>query len=646
MQHDTMPFGEVQGTHNKLLTWLGRVETSLPETRYRDLSAEDYRFYAGEQDTLEALEALAEQKRPATVYNEVKPKVDMLIGMAAQSRREIKLLPVGSEDESLVELLTGAYKHFRKKLKLNRKELDAFEHTVKSGRSLLYFYIDKTNPFKPEIKCKRIEGGHFFVDPNSREYDLSDARFVFIEKWVTLEDIATFWPGIDVTMVGGGGRRSDMPEYFNQLNDLYRIIECWWVDYMGGYWFINPVNNESQWVTAEDFKKIKEEYPTIQAQYGVKKVYKYSIFSGMVEMEVGVSDYKMERYPFVQFGAYRDDNFNNWFGVITMMKDPQRAINAMRRQLSHLLQTLPKGMLKHEVGAVLNIEEYETNSSQPNFHLEVAKGSFEKVDFVQQPQISNIYERFDEINVQGMKDASGIQDPLMGIQTTSREPGVSMRMRQETSVAVLYMLFNNFENSRDQCCRIVMSLIQQYVTWPEVLRIEGAEGMQMMQMNTQLNPQVQGWNDITAMEYDIDTTDTAETATSRLATGQMLADFNQNNPGSIPPDLLLEYTDVPFSVKQRVKNLFNMQQQQKMQAEQHQMLMDEQDRKMKQMELEIKLKELEIKQQELGIKQQMADDKKDVEIKKMASQEKVAKQNQLKSNSNAGVAKPASKKKK
>jgi hypothetical protein len=191
-----------------------------------------------------------------------------------------------------------------------------------------------------------------------------------------------------------------------------------------------------------------------------------------------------------------------------------------------------------------------------------------------------------------------------------------------------------------------MSLIQQYVTWPEVLRIEGAEGMQMMQMNTQLNPQVQGWNDITAMEYDIDTTDTAETATSRLATGQMLADFNQNNPGSIPPDLLLEYTDVPFSVKQRVKNLFNMQQQQKMQAEQHQMLMDEQDRKMKQMELEIKLKELEIKQQELGIKQQMADDKKDVEIKKMASQEKVAKQNQLKSNSNAGVAKPASKKKK
>ena len=158
-------------------------------------------------------------------------------------------------------------------------------------------------------------------------------------------------------------------------------------------------------------------------------------------------------------GAYMDDNRNNWFSAITMMKDPARGVNTIRRQLVHMLNTSPKGILIHESGAVLDIEEYEKRGSDPTYHMEVASGKLDKVKFTNQPQINPIYESLDAVFTQGMKDTSGIQDSLMGVQTTSREPGVTVRMRQETGIAVLYVFLHNITRTRRELVRKLFPVI-------------------------------------------------------------------------------------------------------------------------------------------------------------------------------------------
>jgi len=161
-----------------------QAEGSKPETVWRDEAPEDYQFYAGAQDSTDVLDALEEQNRPATVYNEIKTRVDTLVGLAGQNKYSHKMNPVGIEDAPLAEITSNAIYHYRKKLKSNDRELDCFTHTVKAGRSLLWFYIDLQNPFKPRIKSKRIPGDQFIVDPNSTELDLSDATFVSVDVWV------------------------------------------------------------------------------------------------------------------------------------------------------------------------------------------------------------------------------------------------------------------------------------------------------------------------------------------------------------------------------------------------------------------------------------------------------------------------------
>jgi hypothetical protein len=555
---------------NKLLKWLRDSEVSQPETWYRKDSMEDYRFYAGRQDSNQALAALNAQDRPATVFNEIKPKIDMLIGLAAQSKHDPLVEPVGTEDGPLAELMTGVLKHYRRKLNMSRKELEGFEHAVKGGRSLLHFYVNTDNPFKPQISVKRFHGRHFYLDPESQEYDMSDARFLFLESWLGAEELKQRYPDFDISQYQGWvtGGAIDLPSFFNEARDKYRICECWYYKVEDTVWFQNPLNGQVENLSPAAFKEFvkackegiplgpngeKKQFQPPEPVPGKKKNYYYKIFSGTLTLEEGPSPYKFDGFPDALYGAYRDEDTNAWFGAIRLQKDPQRAINTMRRQLSHLLQTLPKGILVHETGAILNIEEYEKNSAKPGFHLELAMNGMGKYKFETQPNISPIYAQYSDVCSQSLKDISGIQNEMMGQETSSRTPGVTVRNRQETNLAVLYTLYDNYKESRINGDKILLKFCQQYTSDGEIVRILGPEGASLIQINTQLNPEVQGFNDIRIGEYDIAMSEMNETSTTRQAFAGLLMDYSQNNPGAIPPDMILEYADAPYSAIQKVK---------------------------------------------------------------------------------------------
>ena len=569
---ERLPFIEtsnIEPDHLMLIERLNDWENSTPETTWRTNAPTDYRFYAGKQDDDMVLAILAEQNRPASVFNEIKPKVDMLVGLASQTKFQPDVVPTGTEDEPLAELMKGTLTHFTKKSKFVGKCVDCFQHTVKVGRSMLYFYVNKENPYRPKIMVKRLPGSNFIVDPQSIEYDMSDARGLFIDKWMTEDDLKAFWPNVNTAMIRQNSNVGQgYPAFWNEQDDLYRVVEAWYRKWIKMRWFINPLTGKEESLTIQEFRQFAEVLKNgIPMPNGTRQIVPvpefvdsmvqqmhYMIFTDIFKIEGGQSPYKWKGFPGILFGAYKNDEDNSWFGVIRTILDPQISLNTMRRQLLHLLQTLPKGILKHEVGAILNIDEYEKRSADPSFHLEMAKGAFEKADFAKQPPISPIYQRFDQVMSQSMKDSSGIQDDLMGIQQTSREPGVTVQMRQQTGIAVLYILFDNFKQSRLEAGRVFMHFIQQYVTTPEIIRIEGEKGKQLMQINSQMNPQSADFNDISIGEYDLEIDEQVENSTLRLAIAQMLTDFSQNNPGSIPPGIIMEYANLPFTVKQAVQS--------------------------------------------------------------------------------------------
>ena len=563
----------------KLTEWLKNSEQSTSEITHQESAEEDYAFYAGQQDSTEDLQKLSDANRPATVYNEIMPKINMLVGTAAQNPYMPETLPVGPEDEPLSELMNGALLHYRNQMKMPMGEQDCFDHTLKAGRSLLHFYIDKGNPFEPEIKAKRIRTDNFHLDPDSTMYDMSDARYYFIDQWVTEDELKVYLPDLEVSGVKSFSRETDTPEFFNEAMDKYRLVEAWYRELIKVVWFMNPMTGKPEYLEPAEYRKfakmVKEGIPVdengrifktddpIEHYDSFVKEIRYCLFISNYYIEGGKNPYTFgggKMYPSVLYGAYKNEGKNAWFSVITMMKDPQKGLNTMRRQLSHLLQTLPKGILVHEAGVILNIDEYDEHGSEPTFHLELQKGGMERYKFEKQPAISTVYQTFDGTCSQGMKDASGIQNEMMGLQTTSREPGVSIRLRHQTGIAVIYSLFKNFSNSRVQGGKILMGMIQQFITTPQMIRIEGEKGAELLQINSEMNPQSEGFNDITAGKFDLYVDEIMEIPTMKSAIAQILTEFSHNNPNTIPPDIILEYSDIPYSTKLRIKKNWEAQQ--------------------------------------------------------------------------------------
>lgn len=605
--------------HNQLVKWLGDCENSTSETLWKEESAEDYKFYAGDQDTTEVKLTLAAQKRPCTVYNEIMPKINMLVGMAAQMEGGITIMPRTFEDAPLTELMIGTMEFFREKMRLNRKEVNCFEHGVKSGLSWLHFYIDENSPDNM-IKAQRVPGRDMHKDTDSVEFDLSDCRFLFRDKWFTAEDIEAAWPqfkfprdsagNVVTNNFNGVSQTGYTPSFFNNASDKHRVVEAWFRKYETKYLIQNPLTGEQEQLFEEEWKEFKKEIKkgielpndqgTLQhdnypAQEITTRTMWFAIMNGVDVLEVARSIYRHESFPYVFLEAYHDEDNNVSKSVVNTMKDPQRGLNTTRRQLIHLLQTAPKGILLHEVGAILNIEDYEENSSKPGFHLELSKGGLDKVKFSQQPQISPIYAQLDGLFQQSMKDSSGIQDALLGIQTSTREPGITARMRHDSSVAVLHVLFDNYKEFKYICTRILISLIQQFVTDEMMIRIKGEEGYQLMEINSQVNPQAEGWNDITTAQFDLIVDEDVVTKSTRLAVAQMLTEFNGQNPGTIPPDLMLEYANLPYTAQMKVRQ--HMQQQQESAA-----MAAESENNLEVGKLQIDAKEVDIKERELNEK--------------------------------------------
>lgn len=577
---------------NKVNTWLKQTEGADSEINWLTESEEDYAFYVGEQDSDEVLQRLAEAKRPALVYNQIKPKVDVVVGLAGQSRQLPSAFPVERNDEALVEIVNGAIKFFRRETGLADNEMTCFEHVVKSGRSLLHFYVSDENPFEPEIKTRFVHGRNFKIDPRSINYDLSDARFLFLDFWYDKDEIRAKYPKFNTDEVRQlQSSDASAPLFYNAVEDTYRITECWYKETEEVWWITNPANGKTERVDNETYHKIKEAVTTNGIPLpdgtfvadpnfsGIKKlgtVYKYVIFSNCYVFERGRSKHRWEGFPDVLFGGFKHDRENRWFGLISMMKDPQKGVNTMRRQMQHLLQTSPKGILVHEVGAIVDIEAYEQKSAEPNYHMEVAAGALNKVQFTNQPSISPVYGQLMDADGQFMKDVSGIQNDTLGIQTYSREPGITTQLRQGQNIAILFILLDNFKRSRLRATKMLFSFIQQYITTQRIIRIEGQNGQMLLQLNTQNNPEAADFNDITIGKYDFFVEEGIETVNSRNSIAQMLIDLSHNNPGSVPPELIVDYSGAPFSVVQQLKQYSAQQQQATQQMNQEKLIMEQQ----------------------------------------------------------------------
>lgn len=157
---------------------------------------DDFLFALGKQWSNDDLKNYEERHIKPVTDNRIQPNIFLLTGLERQNRSEFKAYPEGQEDSLKAEIASALFKHAVKTSDFLYKTSEQFKDGVTCGESHLELYLDNTyDLINGKPVWRKADGDCIFPEPGFREYDYSDARYVFkVTKDLSIDDLISLYP--------------------------------------------------------------------------------------------------------------------------------------------------------------------------------------------------------------------------------------------------------------------------------------------------------------------------------------------------------------------------------------------------------------------------------------------------------------------
>lgn len=196
-----------------------RFEESEDATRDARIKAQrDRDYYDEKQWTSDEEKTLKDRKQPVVTYNRIKRKVNALLGLEKQNRKDPKGFPREPGDEQSAQAATDAIRYVCDDSRWDDRRSEAFKELCIEGTAIIMVGAKKTkNGIDPEIR--RIAWDRFYADPHSSEFDFSDAAYMGIVTWTDVDRAKRLYPGkeevIEQTWASARGQETydDKPKH-------------------------------------------------------------------------------------------------------------------------------------------------------------------------------------------------------------------------------------------------------------------------------------------------------------------------------------------------------------------------------------------------------------------------------------------------
>lgn len=368
---------------------------------WREEAREDRRFYDGHQWTPEEIAELKSQRRPATVINQVFKAVNNLIGRERESRLDWKVQGRGASDVKPAAARTKALKYLGDQTRARYALSQAFKDAVKGPMGWVEVAIDDTDPSREPLVFRHVPWDQMYFDKHWTQPDLDDARYVIRSKWTDLELAESLARSPEakealkqaVAVERDRHKISDLPrnnDYGNRGGDWssdfegepdwcdaerkrVRLREHWYWEREKAKYIVYPDGRSILFDPADPQSYLAAYEPGGQIVEGTRRKYYWAIVAGMTVLDKGESPYPFDAFPFVPVWCYVDDE-GRPFGVIRMMKDPQRELNVARSRFN---ESIRSRWIVYRDGSLgkLNADEVARRIPRSNFVLGVADPS-------------------------------------------------------------------------------------------------------------------------------------------------------------------------------------------------------------------------------------------------------------------------------
>lgn len=532
------------------------VEATDLTSEAREASERDRDYYDDHQWTAEEIKALQNKGQPIITMNRIKRKVDAMVGIEQQSRVDPRAYPRNPQDEDASDAATKALVYVDDNTRFDAKKSAAFENMIVEGYGGVEVGVEqKRGQF--EVTVTRLRWEEIFFDPHSREKDFSDAQYIGIMKWMSMDAAMSMYQG----MFEGS------PE---ELQDLLSTNVR--NDQDGETFEDRPFETNSFRWTDDRLKRVR----VAQMYYKRGGVWYLCVFTGGGKIYSDVSSYVDEdgqpTCPIILMTAYIDRE-NRRYGVVRSMISAQDEINKRRSKALHFFSARQTMGVK---GAVDSVTALKRELADPNGHVEINIEQFEDSaragirPFEVMPtndlgasQFSMLTEAKSEI------DMIGPNASLLG-QLSGDQSGRAIMAQQQAGFAELAPIYDSLRDWNLRVYRAMWERIKQFWTEERWVRVTDARGatefiglnvptgqMQMVQgpEGPMIAPMMQ--NPVAEMDLDIIIDDAPDHVTLQHEAFEQLTQLAQAGI-PVPPEMIIENS----SVRNKAELLEAMRQQQ------------------------------------------------------------------------------------
>lgn len=198
----------------------------------------DTLFYAGSQTFINRYFNYTPSSSFQQFYfNLLQQPVNMVTGYQRQHRKGFLYVPTEGADPDTTDQYTRIITHVANEGDIHEQFSRACEQAAISGMVLLQPYLDYNgnDHAQGELKLKLWEYNSFLVDPYFRNYDMSDAQFVWTQEYISKKEAEFRFPDkLDkiAPMAGTPQRYGSfyfLPENYNMArNDLMVLSYVWY----------------------------------------------------------------------------------------------------------------------------------------------------------------------------------------------------------------------------------------------------------------------------------------------------------------------------------------------------------------------------------------------------------------------------------
>jgi hypothetical protein len=597
------------------------------DMRWQAEARDDFDFRDGDQWSTDEKQILADELRPILTFNLTKSHVDLIMGMNEDNRVVHRATPFEPTDTFLCDVLNDLSTYVSETQSFEEEEDAALESAAICGRGwcAIDFQPDPRRFGNITLSLLNVPVHEIHFDPASRRSGLEDASYIVWDRWMTQEDFKIRFPKVGAAKIEGivndtptlsgtsdpissdlGLPISDPPDadydrpldsdinFYDRNKSMIRIVHMEYWEYYKKYFAYNPETGTFEEIPSAPSKEQKVEFfnefgeeMTIETVYD-KRV-KWLQFVGDEILFDDVSPLPFTGFSLVPMFAYRDasQRSNNDYGLVRLMKDPQREVNKRWSQALNMLNQQVQPGVYAETDAFVDEAQALQSMKVAGDITWVNAGSLTggKIKERTVPTFPNAPMQMEQFSQDIMKKITGINPDLLGQDAGRQEPGVVVRMRQQQGITLLKPLFRNFNFMKKEVFKRKLAIIMEYMPDRQILQVLGQNDRYDIDPKTGIITDNQSGlqaeiRDVRSLEYNVVAEQAPGNTTTRMLELQAMLEMMQTLP--VPPEQIIEKLDIAADEKQRWIEYITNQEQAQAEAQEE----------MKQIEIGIKEREL------------------------------------------------------